>query len=644
MKEREFSFNNFAIGKANQLAFLSVKRTLKNLGGEINPLFIYAKKGLGKTHLMHSVKEILRDENVLYVDCATFTSIPEEDSTVFILENIHLIPDEVKRSIDLYRFVNSLISAKKQVYITSLFPPEELGISEQLIVLVKEGLTVPIFRPEPELVARIFKMLSSDYKIPLRDDVILFLSGLPFNDVREIETVLKKLDLLKDITNEITIEQVRDNIALEEIVPAEKETIPPTDSEFFNFLKGLKEDFEEGKSSSKAMNAIKDEYMQKLYIWKMKGFNVRMLEKSMDGSIDGIIQAFVSFTSNVQQLFELQKIFGTIENITTPEEKEYFEKNLFDPEAIFDLTRKLKKIEKRKKIKEEYNRFLDRRKTRSNFVILPSNRRAFGILRNVLEEKQKVDFPVYIYGGAGYGKTHLLIAFTKKMQELFGEKIISYIPSKVLVNEINEISGDDEREMLIEKFKGTSAIFLDDIEDIANDRKSNSVFISILNIFGKEKKPIVISSRMPPGDLSLEAQFEEFFLSGTVIPITKLKDEDRKVIITNLFIQKKISLSDKIKEFLSENLTGNFINIKRNVAQIIKKVVEENLEFTIDSISGCIEIKTPLSVEEKSGEPEEQNQSKDVFPKSKGEKILLSELDQKWLFLNERIFEEYNIP
>ena len=67
MIERKYSFENFAIGRANQLAYLSVKRTLKSLGIDINPLFIYSKKGLGKTHLLSSVKETLKEKDVLYL-------------------------------------------------------------------------------------------------------------------------------------------------------------------------------------------------------------------------------------------------------------------------------------------------------------------------------------------------------------------------------------------------------------------------------------------------------------------------------------------------------------------------------------------------------------------------------------------------
>lgn len=641
MIARKYTFNNFAIGRANQLAYLSVKRTLKNRGVDINPLFIYSKKGLGKTHLVSSVKEILKDEDVLCLDCAELKSIPKTAGSVFILENLHLLPDEVKKGMDLYTFINSFITAKKQVYITSLLPPEELGISEQLVSLIKKGLTVPIFKPDPELASRIFKMISSDFGMELKDDVIHFLSGLPFYDIREIETVLKKIDLLKDVTKEITVENVKDNIALEEIVPPDRRLapFPGEDKEFFDFVKDLKEDFDKGATEQKDTMAIKNEYMLKLYIWKMKGFNVRRLEEAMDGPIDGIIQAFVSFTSGIQRLIELQKIFGELEKTTTLEEREYLEKNLFDPDAIFDIERTLKKVEERRKLKGEYNKFLSGRSTTENFVILHSNREVYEVLKKGLSKKQDVNSPIYIYGDDGCGKTHLLIAFTKKMQSLYPEKIITYIPSNFLTIEIKNLFDEDARNMYIEKLKGIDTILLDDIENVVNDGESKSLFVVVLDNFKEEKKLLVVSSKLPPEELDLEDNYKELLLSGTVVPIKQLDEEDKRVIITSLFTCKRISLPDEIKEFLSKNLFGKFIDIKRSVANIIKKVIDENIELTMENISACIGIEKLVLEKQKKLRKKE----KPKVPSTTEEKILLSELDQRWPYLNERIFEDYNL-
>jgi len=637
MIERKYSFENFAIGRANQLAYLSVKRTLKSLGIDINPLFIYSKKGLGKTHLLSSVKETLKEKDVLYLDALELESIPETAGYVLILENIHLLPDEVKKGMDLYNFIKSFIAEKNQVYITSVLPPGEIGLSEQLVSLIKRGLSVPIFRPDSELVARVFKMISGDFGITLNDDVIQFLSVQPFNDIREIETVLKKLDLLKDVTKELTVEIVRDSFGLEEIVEAARSQskLLQKDSEFFDFVKDLKEGLVESTTGRNGAGAIKEEYMQKLYIWKMKGFNIRRLEKAINEPLDVVIQTFGSFTSDVQRLIELQRRFGELDKITTPGDKEYFEKSLFDPDAISDIEKALERVEERKRRKEEFYRFLDSSPTYENFVVLPSNREAFEILKKGLPKGQKMDSPIYIYGDDGCGKTHLLMAFTKKMQSLNPEEIISYIPSDFLTFEIKNLSDRETKKRCVKKLSGMETIFFDDIENVLNDKETKSLFFAILKDFSKEKKNLIISSTLPPETLDLEDKLKEIFLRGNVISIRPLDEEDKKEIITNFFGHREIPLSDEIMSFLSKNLTGKFIDIQNSVEKIMKEVVEKNRELTIENISDAFDIKQPLFVDEAEREKEEVQAAPD-------EKILLSELDIKWPYLNERIFEDFS--
>lgn len=648
MKEKQYSFDTFAIGRANQLAYLSVKRTLKNLAGEINPLFIFSRSGLGKSHLINALKNALQDKKVLFIDGAEGSSIPENDYDVLILENIHLLPDTIKEGEELYENIQSYISANKQVYITSLFPPEELSLSEKLTSVLKGGLSVPIFRPEPELIGRIFRMLSADLDLRLEDDVILFLSELPFNDVREMETAMKKIDLLRDITDEITVEDIKGNVAFDEIVLSRVESSPhlSEDSEFFDFLKGLKEDVDKGKTDSKVSSAIKDEYMQKLYIWKMKGFNVRRLEKVMENPIDTIIQEFVSFTSNVQRLIELQKLFGEIESITTPQEKEYFEKALFDPEALFDITKKLKEIEHRKKMREEYKKFLDRKKTSKNFVILPSNREAFMVFKKILSEEDEIDYPIYIYGEQGHGKTHLLIAFTRRMQDTFPERIISFIPSEVLSHEIESISGEKELDQLFIKLRRIDYLFINDIEGIVNNSEIRTDFVEILRIFERENKKFVLSAGVHPNEFS-DDKIRDYFLSGTVIPIKKLKGKDKQVILTNLFAVKKITLTDDVKGFLSENLSGTFFDIKKRTEILLKTIINENLEFSVENIKKFVEVKKPEIQEKKDeGERKKEKVQKKISIKEPAvvpidDEVFLSELDHRWPFLEERIFEDH---
>jgi chromosomal replication initiation ATPase DnaA len=646
MKEREFSFSNFSIGRANQLAYLSIRRTLNDIGKEINPLFIYAKKGLGKTHLMHAVAHSLKDEDILYIDCAELEQVPEKTANVLIFENFNFLPDEIRKSVVLFEYLEKYISEKKQIYITSLYPPEELNLSEKLISLIKRGLTVPIFRPDAELVTRIFKMLGSNYDLSLTDDVVQFLSGFPYNDIQEIENVIKKIDILRDADHEISIKTVKECIAFDEMVPEDKDTAPmyPENSEFFSFVKELHEGTEEDITDRKDAAAIREEYMQKLYIWKMKGFSVRRLERVIDKPIENIIQEFVAFTSDVQRLIELHKIYGGLEKDATPGEREYLEKKLFDPDGIFEVAQALKRIEERKKQKEEYNRFLDRRLSSKSFVILPSNREAFGMMKRVLANEGPLSYPLYIFGEGGCGKTHLLTAFTKRMQALFPEKVAVYIPAPFLALEAkNRYYDENLKTAFLQNLEEIDTIFLDDIEKLTKGKEARAFLAAILKQMTGSEKKLVVAGSAPSQDLFIEADLKVILARGMSVEIESLRKKDRLMIITNLFANRKLPLADDLREYLSDHLGGNFSEIKQHIESIIKRVVEEDKELSIGNISGYPELSAAV-VEKEEEEAEVAPQEAQVdTPHAEIEKVLLTELDLRWPRLHERIFEDFEL-
>jgi len=113
----KYCFDNFVIGKANQLAYLSVKRTIKKLGEEINPLFIHASSGLGKTHLMNAVTDVLRNSEIQWLNGVEIENIPPKSGSVLIFEDIHLLKEEVRKGMELFELVKSYIQVKEQVYL-----------------------------------------------------------------------------------------------------------------------------------------------------------------------------------------------------------------------------------------------------------------------------------------------------------------------------------------------------------------------------------------------------------------------------------------------------------------------------------------------------------------------------------------------
>jgi chromosomal replication initiation ATPase DnaA len=134
--------------------------------------------------------------------------------------------------------------------------------------------------------------------------------------------------------------------------------------------------------------------------------------------------------------------------------------------------------------------------------------------------------------------------------------------------------------------------------------------------------------------MDIEDKYKDIVLSGTVVSIKSLTKEDKKVIISSIFADSEIYLSNSLKEYLSENLDGKFADIKAYVKKIKKEVVEKNQKLTIKNVAACLDLEIPEYIE---GEEEE----KKVEEETSKEEVSLQELDQKWPYLNERIFEDF---
>jgi hypothetical protein len=123
--------------------------------------------------------------------------------------------------------------------------------------------------------------------------------------------------------------------------------------------------------------------------------------------------------------------------------------------------------------------------------------------------------------------------------------------------------------------------------------------------------------------------------------------KDIQIILTNLFAVKKITLTDEIKELLSANLTGTFSGIKKGTESLLKKIMKENLEFSEENIKKLIEVKQSETQEKKRVEKKKKMKEKKKTPEKEpsvipiDDDVFLQELDHRWPFLEERIFEDH---
>lgn len=238
------TFENFVVGASNKLAFIAASAVAEAPGSIHNPLFIYGKSGLGKTHLMHAIGNfIMKNSNkkVLYVtsdefmnDFTGIADVSKNSNTidyanqfkskyrnvdVLIIDDIQFLVGAEKTQQEFFNTFNYLHKTNKQIIISSDRSPDDLKkLEERLRSRFMWGLPVDIYPPDFELRCRIIKekIKNTSIENKIDEDVIEYIANACPSDVRHIEGTINRLTACtaiyvpEKITLEFAIESLKD--------------------------------------------------------------------------------------------------------------------------------------------------------------------------------------------------------------------------------------------------------------------------------------------------------------------------------------------------------------------------------------------------------------------------------------------------
>lgn len=235
-----FTFESFVPGKANQLARAAAMQVGEHPGTAYNPLFIYGGVGLGKTHLIQAIGNLVREHSpgaqIRYTHAEQYVSDVVRayqhksfDSfkkyyhslDLLLIDDIQFFSNKNRTQEEFFYAFNALIDAHKQVIITcDTYPKEISGMEDRLISRFGWGLTVAIEPPELEMrVAILLKKAEAD-NTPVSEDVAFFIATHIQSNVRELEGALKRVEAFSrfahtPITVDTTREALKDLLAVQ---------------------------------------------------------------------------------------------------------------------------------------------------------------------------------------------------------------------------------------------------------------------------------------------------------------------------------------------------------------------------------------------------------------------------------------------
>jgi chromosomal replication initiator protein len=223
-----------------------------------------------------------------------------------------------------------------------------------------------------------------------------------------------------------------------------------------------------------------------------------------------------------------------------------------------DVRKKDMRLENRRQKLASRGIYLNPKYTFDNFVIGPSNQFAQAAARAVAEAPGRAYNPLFIYGGVGLGKTHLMTAIGNAVIDKSPEMSVIYASAEQFTNEVVASIRHEKMSELKEKYRNVDLLLLDDIHFIANKTQTQEEFFHTFNAIYERQKQIVISSDRPPKEIgAITDRLRSRFTMGLIADIQPPEFETKIAILQKKSDMEKIMIPEEVAHYLAAKVKSN---------------------------------------------------------------------------------------
>ncbi|HET6836814.1 MAG TPA: DnaA/Hda family protein [Gemmatimonadales bacterium] len=556
-----YRFDTLVVGAANRLAFTAAKAVAESPGTVYNPLFIYARPGLGKTHLLMGIGHAARAINPgLSVEYLTLDEFVESfhaavaagqgeayrrrfiDVDLLLVDDVQFLTHRREMQAELLRLTDALQTNNRQIVLTSDRPPSEIeALDERLIRRFAGGLVIDIGAPDYETRVAILRRKAEERRARFGEGVLEAVGSLVIDNVRELLGALNRLVAFQAVSDaplqpaqakalatgtDVTVatEKVEKTLAPPAPTPARTGTV----DEFSDFLT------EVSATVAQQVDSWRTKVAAAILRWEGEGFSTARLEALLQQEMTtDPEQALHQFESDVRKLQALHaeaaelapslagsSAFRDPDDLTGAEAvTQRAREGAHPPPAPLPIWR------------------LD------DLFEAAGNRMALQAARAIVAEPAQRYNPLVIVGASGVGKTHLLHAL--------GNALAARVKAPVACLSAHEFTGE-----LIEaidrdavgawraRYRGSAAFLLDDVHLVADkDRTQDELFV-LFNFLMEAGRQMVFTSAVPLAELTaVESRLRTRLEGGLVVDLPAPEREIRQQVVERL-LQAKVGTVD----------------------------------------------------------------------------------------------------
>lgn len=594
-------FASFVVGSSNRLAATAAKAVAESPGAAYNPLFFYARPGLGKTHLLsaigHETQAIDASRVVEYITVDDFVEAYHAalaagqadayrrrftDAHVVLLDDAQLLSDQRELQSELLRLIDVLMAADRQIVLAGDRPPEEIqSLDERLIRRFAGGLVIDIGVPDYETRLAILSRRVSERSAQFSPEVLAAVAELPIATVRELLGALNRLIAQQAVAGEVNVAEARRILAALGHAPPLRENVAAAISarepehgrplglmaadEFSSFVNDV----------SSAVSLQVDRWRQRVIEaslrYRAMGFHTARLEALLAQELlTDPAEALDRFAADVDVLRQLQDELRVIAPALLSDAA------LFDPERTAEA--ELLVAEARESgdpLPGPVARY-----TLAQFAEGPSTRAVVEAIRGAAAAPGQQYNPLVIVGRGGVGKTHLLHALGHALK-LSGVSRVVVMEGKEFVDGLVGALGDGSISRWRQRLRRVGAFLLDDVGALSGKERSQEELYQLYNLLLESGRQMAFTASVAPGQLTgFEPRLATRLSGGVVLELGAPGREARVQEVARVLGD--AAADPDLVEYLASRAAVSLRELQQMAQRAISAAEERGTVLTLD--------------------------------------------------------------
>ena len=553
-----YRFDTLVVGAANRLAFTAAKAVAESPGTVYNPLFIYARPGLGKTHLLMGIGHAARAINPrLSVEYLTLDEFVESfhaavaagqgeayrrrfiDVDLLLVDDVQFLTHRREMQAELLRLSDALQTTNRQIVLTSDRPPAEIeALDERLIRRFAGGLVIDISAPDYETRVAILRRKAEERRASFGEGVLEAVGSLVIDNVRELLGALNRLVAFQAVSDTpLKPAEARALAGGVELTKKAPQSNPEGSAdEFGDFLS------EVSATVAQQVDSWRTKVAAAILRWEGEGFSTARLEallqQEMTTDPEQALQQFESDVRRLQALHaeasELAPSLAGSSAFRDPEDISGAEavtqrarQGAHPPPAPLPIWR------------------LD------DLFETAGNRMALQAARAIVADPATRYNPLVLVGASGVGKTHLLHGLGNALA-MRTKAPVACLSAHEFTSELIEAIDRGAVATWRAKYRGAAAFLLDDVHLVAEkDRTQDELFV-LFNYLIESGRQMVFSSAVPLSEMGgVEGRLRTRLEGGLVVDLPAPEREIRQQVVERSLMAKVGTTDVELASYLS---------------------------------------------------------------------------------------------